>query len=109
MNSLMTITTLRRRSVLHAPATHGARLDDPEDDVLDDQPDYDDGQQSREHVRDLELVLVLVDEPSQSAGPRRHTEHELCRDEGAPREGPAYFQSGQNAGERCGNQDADDI
>src|SRR5438105_9936094 len=109
MNSLMTMCTSTRQSILHAPFADRPRFDDTEDDVLDQEADDDDRQQTGEHVGNLELVLVLVDEPAQSARPRRHAEHELGGNERTPREGPTDLESGQNTWKRCGNEDAHDV
>src|SRR2546426_2029009 len=84
-------------SALHAPATHGSRFDAAKDHVLDQKPDDDHGQKAGEHAGNLELILVLVDEPTQPPGARRDAEDELRGDQGPPRERPADLESGKNA------------
>ena len=58
-----------------------------------------------ENRRDVEHVLVLVDEPAEAAGARGGAEHELCGDQRAPGEGPADLEPRQDARERGGNED----
>ena len=58
-----------------------------------------------EHRRDVEQVLVLVDEPAQAAVSRRRSEHQFGRDERAPCEGPADLEAREDVRERRGNQD----
>src|SRR4051794_26219550 len=91
---------------LHAPATDRAALDGAEDDVLDHESDQDHGEEAGEHIRNLELVLVLVDEPAEATGPGRHAEHQLGGDQRPPREGPADLEAGQDARERGRDQDS---
>src|SRR5258705_9046260 len=109
MNSLMTIRTFSCSSILHAPFAHRARFNDAKDHVLDEEPDYDDRQQAGEYVRNLELVLVLVDEPTQSARSRRHAEYQLGGNERPPCECPADLEPRQNARKRRGNEDTRDV
>src|SRR5688572_2644626 len=93
----------------HAPASNGAVFDRPEDHILDEQPEQDDGQQAGEHVRDQQLVLVLVDEPADASGTGTRAEEELGGNERAPCERPADLQPGENAGKRAGNENPGDI
>src|SRR5258708_1260983 len=93
-------------SVPHTPALDGASLDGAEDEIFDGEPDQDHRKQAGEHVRDLELVLVLLDEPAEPTGAGRYAEHELRGKEGAPGESPADLESGEDAGEGGRNQDA---
>src|ERR1700682_5732553 len=83
-------------STLHAPLANGPGFDGAKNDVLDQQADDDHGKQAGEYIRDLELILVLVDEPSKNARPGRDPEHQLGRDPGAPGECPADLESGQD-------------
>src|SRR6478752_10649440 len=92
-------------SVLHAPAPDRLAFDGGEDDVLDEQADQDDGEQTVEDIRRLELVAVLEDEPAEAARARRDAEDELGRDQGAPGEGPADLEAGQDRREGGGDQD----
>ena len=56
---------------------------------------------------DLELVLVLEDEPAEAAGARCDAEHQLGRDQGAPGEGPTDLEAGEDAGEGGGHEDGE--
>src|ERR1700682_1861279 len=96
-------------STLHAPLANGPGFDGAKNDVLDQQADDDHGKQAGEYIRDLELILVLVDEPSKNARPGRDPEHQLARDQGAPGECPADLESGQDTRECRGNEDACDV
>src|SRR6266550_3155113 len=109
MNSLMTMRTSSRSSILHAPFADRPRFDGTEDDVFNEEPDDNDRQQTSEHVGDLELVLVLVDEPSQSTRSRRHAEHKLGGDERPPCERPTDFEPCENTWKRRRNEDARDV
>ena len=84
-------------------------FDGAENDVLDQEADHDHGEQAGEHVRDLELILVLVDEPAQAARAGRHAEHQLGRDQGAPGKRPADLESGQDARNAAGMRMRADI
>src|ERR1700682_6429674 len=117
MNSLMTTRALRdstmmqyaTRSVLHAPFAHRLSFDGAKDHVLYKQTDHDDGKKTRKDVRDLELVLVFIDEPAQAARPRRDTEDELRRNQRAPRKRPADLEPGENARKRRWNENLADV
>src|SRR5438552_17344468 len=94
------IAGLTPASALHAPAAHGARFDAAKDDIFDEKPDDDNCQQAREYAGNLELVLVLVDEPTQSDGLRRDAEDELRGNQGPPRKGPADLEPDENTSNR---------
>src|SRR5437870_3875022 len=113
MNSLMTMRIALIRvaacsinaSTLHAPLANRPRFDGAEDHILDQESDHDDREEPGKDIRDLQLILVLVDEPAQSAGTRRNAKYQLRRDQRAPSERPADLESRQDARERGGNQD----
>src|SRR5215831_1814525 len=79
---------------LHAPALDGRVLDRAEDHALDEEPDENHGDEAGEHRRNFQLVLIFEDEPAEAAAARGDAEHEFCRDQGAPGEGPADLQAG---------------
>src|SRR5690606_13354886 len=91
--------------VLNAPALDGQAFDGAEDEVLDHQTDDDHRQKPGENLGDIEHVLVLEDEPAETARTGADTEDQLGRDQGTPGEGPADFQPGQDRGEGGGDQD----
>src|SRR5262249_3898874 len=109
MNSLMITFIANRVSALHAPSTNSSRLDGAEDHVLDQKADDDHGKESRKHVGDFQLVLVLIDEPAQAPRAGRHAEHQLGRDQRAPGKSPADFEPGENAWKRSRDQDSADV
>src|SRR5574340_61572 len=96
-------------SVLHAPFADGTVFQCAEDQVLDHQADQNDREQAGEHVGDLQLVLVLVDVPAQSAGAGAHAEHQLGGDQRAPGERPADLQAGEYAGAGRRNEDLGNV
>src|ERR1700737_3167268 len=100
-----TSTIFIRASVLHAPLVDGALLDGAEDEVLHQEADQDDREEPGEDVGDLQQVLVLEDEPAQSARALADAEHELGGVHRGPGERPADLEAGQDARERRGNQD----
>src|ERR1700760_586818 len=69
--TLVVFLTRQISSRLHAPTIDGVGLDSAEDDVLDDEPDNNDGKQAREHGWDVEAVLVFENKPTKTAGARR--------------------------------------
>src|SRR5690606_10552118 len=92
-----------------SPLAYGVDLDSAEDHVLDQQADENYGEQAGKHVGNFEQVLVLVDEPAQSARARTDAEYEFGGDQRAPGECPADLQPGENAGKRRRDQDAPDV
>src|SRR3569623_1417739 len=94
---------------LHAPSIDGVGLDGAEDDVLDHKTDDDDGQETGEHRRDVQAVLVLGDEPAETTGAGRHAEHQFGGDQRAPGERPTDLETSQEARERGRDQEYPDV
>src|SRR5262249_12691159 len=77
--------------------------------VFDDEADQDHGEEPGEYRGNLELVLVLVDEPAEAARARRNAEYELRGDQRAPRERPTHLEPGKDARECRRDEDRADI
>src|SRR5229473_4026910 len=92
-------------SMLHSPFMDSCALDGAKDQVLDAEADHDDGEETGEDARGLELVLVLEDEPAQAARAAAHAEDQLRGDQRAPGEGPADLEPGEDSGQRGWNED----
>src|SRR6185295_15529842 len=91
------VEALSYSSALHSPAANGAVFNRAKDHVLDEKTDQDHGEEPGEHRRNLELVLVLVDEPAEAAGTRRDAEDKLRSDQRSPGKRPADLEAGENA------------
>src|SRR6266508_6126744 len=87
----------------HAPAQHRAALAPLEPEVLDQEPDQDDGHEAREDEVGVHLEAVLIDEPAEAALAARHPEDHLGGNDGAPGEGPADLDARQDLRE-CGRE-----
>src|SRR5690606_4855129 len=95
----------RAGSALHAPALDGDALESVEDELFLQQADDDHHGQAGEHVVGVELVAVLVDVPAQAALAGGGAEHQLGGDQGAPGEGPAHLEAGEDRRQRRRHQD----
>src|SRR5579862_8884963 len=96
-------------SNLHAPAADSSMFNAAEDHIFHDEPEQDDGEEAGENVRDEELSFLFEDVPAEAARSGADAEDQFGGDQGTPRKCPSDFQSGEDAGECAGNQDARDI
>src|SRR5690606_36857463 len=65
--------------------------------------------EASEYLGRLQVLAVREDVPAEPAAARGRAEHQLGRDQGAPGEGPADLEAGQDRSEGGGYDDLDDV